>query len=491
MKRIRFNNHRGCRRKILYTALIIFTMLVGVVGSESHSAHAAIGDLVFTIEAPGVQESQVSCLDQNDNDVLVVENFDSFGSEQSLSTYSSTIGTYDRAGTQDFLIRGADAFGGAGVAGTPATGYYITTDTGEAYELTLAQPAGYVGFWWSAGNGNNEITVNMSDGTSQTFSTQSILDSSSLQGTSGVVPGGDGHFGNPNGTDPSFDNEDEVYAFVNIFSTNASALITSIVFSEVPGGVGRFESDNHTACPEILSPDNGEPIDQVGTIIIRKQTNPSPSADVFSFVHDIPNAGNTTTFNLADGDEETFTNVPIGTYSVTEADPSTTGANGYFLNDLICEDSVLTGDASTGDLGARAATVNLESGETVTCTFTNVDNTLPVTLSWFKAERNGETVDFRWQTATETGTAGFNILAVTESGTVQLNETLIPSQVIDSVEPLDYSFTAVTDATSFLLQEVEITGVTNNHGPFALGVEVGSRIDDDEHQIWLPFVTVR
>jgi hypothetical protein len=123
---------------------------------------------------------------------------------------------------------------------------------------------------------------------------------------------------------------------------------------------------------------------------------------------------------------------------------------------------------------------------------------LAVTLSWFLAEQDGGAVHFRWQTATETGTAGFNILAITDGGPVQMNTELVESKAIDSVEPLDYAFTATTTATSFLLQEVEITGAQNNHGPFEIGVEYGSYTDsnpidleDDGWTIFLPFVTGR
>ena len=45
-----------------------------------------------------------------------------------------------------------------------------------------------------------------------------------------------------------------------------------------------------------------------------------------------------------------------------------------------------------------------------------VEQPLAVTLGWLLAERQGEVVDIRWQTDTETGTIGFNLLAMSESG---------------------------------------------------------------------------
>lgn len=88
------------------------------------------------------------------------------------------------------------------------------------------------------------------------------------------------------------------------------------------------------------------------------------------------------------------------------------------------------------------------------------NTTLPlaVSLSGFHAQQNESFVDFQWQTATETGTAGFNILAEIEANTIQLNGELIPSPVIDSVTLTDYRYLATTDATTFYLQEVGIDG---------------------------------
>ena len=104
---------------------------------------------------------------------------------------------------------------------------------------------------------------------------------------------------------------------------------------------------------------------------------------------------------------------------------------------------------------------------------------LAVTLGWFLAERNGETVDVRWQTATENGTAGFHLLAVTESVNQRLNADLIPSTVIDSVTPTDYQMAVQTDATQFLLQEVGIAGDVTEMGPFELGFAAGARSETE------------
>ena len=88
--------------------------------------------------------------------------------------------------------------------------------------------------------------------------------------------------------------------------------------------------------------------------------------------------------------------------------------------------------------------------------------------------------------------AGFNILAVTENGDIKLNGELIPSTMIDSVEPTDYAFSVVTEATSFVRQEVEISNALNDFGPFVLGEPQGSYINpygiEMTPVLWLPML---
>ncbi len=119
---------------------------------------------------------------------------------------------------------------------------------------------------------------------------------------------------------------------------------------------------------------------------------------------------------------------------------------------------------------------------------------LAVTLSYFLAEANGDTVDFVWQTATEIGTAGFNLLAEDDGGMAPLNDSLIPSPVIDSVEPTGYRFSAQSAATIFYLEEIDISGVSERHGPFSLGevygvhTAIGPEGEAGSQSIYLPVV---
>ena len=85
---------------------------------------------------------------------------------------------------------------------------------------------------------------------------------------------------------------------------------------------------------------------------------------------------------------------------------------------------------------------------------------------------NGDRVDFRWQTTTETANAGFNLYGEGPDGLIRLNDALIPSSVIDSVEPTDYAYSAVTTATVFYVEELSLEGMTDQIGPFELGQRV-------------------
>jgi hypothetical protein len=96
-----------------------------------------------------------------------------------------------------------------------------------------------------------------------------------------------------------------------------------------------------------------------GTIHIRKVTSPAGGSG-FPFTQTMT-AGS---FTLADGGEQVFSNVPAGTYTVTEGT-----VTGWSLTDVTCGD----GD-STGNPIARTATVRLQAGESVTCTFTNLQS---------------------------------------------------------------------------------------------------------------------
>ena len=97
-----------------------------------------------------------------------------------------------------------------------------------------------------------------------------------------------------------------------------------------------------------------------GTITIVKEAAPADNTP-FDFTESIPGAG--TGFTLTDpaDNSETFSNVPTGSYTVTE-----TGETGWALDNIVCVDP----DNGSTTAGATA-TIDLDDGETVTCTFNN------------------------------------------------------------------------------------------------------------------------
>ncbi|MCP4303594.1 MAG: hypothetical protein GY788_01660, partial [bacterium] len=98
-----------------------------------------------------------------------------------------------------------------------------------------------------------------------------------------------------------------------------------------------------------------------GTIEIVKDAVPDAEQD-FGF------AGDLGTFTLDDDEDptlprsRTFTKA-AGTYMVTED-----VVEGWDLTNIVCVDP---DEGSTTDLDQRKATIDLDAGETVTCTFTN------------------------------------------------------------------------------------------------------------------------
>jgi hypothetical protein len=96
-----------------------------------------------------------------------------------------------------------------------------------------------------------------------------------------------------------------------------------------------------------------------GTIRIVKATLPAGGTG-FGFTETITNGA----FSLNDGGVQVFNDVAAGAYTVTES-----AVAGWSLTDLVCDDA-----DSSGNVFARTASVNLQAGETVTCTFRNLQS---------------------------------------------------------------------------------------------------------------------
>ena len=96
-----------------------------------------------------------------------------------------------------------------------------------------------------------------------------------------------------------------------------------------------------------------------GTIIVEKQTSPDATQGSFSFTGDA--AG-----SIGDGEPDRRLRPEPGTYCSTEG-----AAAGWLLTAIECDD-----EESSGNLGTRTATFQLDAGETVKCVFTNAKQTV-------------------------------------------------------------------------------------------------------------------
>lgn len=126
-----------------------------------------------------------------------------------------------------------------------------------------------------------------------------------------------------------------------------------------------------------------------GSIIVEKQTSPDGATDDFTFSGDAAGA-------ISDGEHIVVGNLVPRQYTSTEADP---GVN-WDLGAIECDDA-----NSTGSVGTRAATFNLDPGETVTCVFTNVQRG---TITIIKDAIPNDAQDFGF-TTTGSGLSSFSL----------------------------------------------------------------------------------
>ncbi|WP_375748336.1 hypothetical protein [Vibrio sp. HN007] len=201
----------------LYQALLLILLLV------AGPAHAG---LIFTIEAPGVQSSLV----EGDK---VIENFDDWSKGVISSNQSANFGTYYVEGKPK--IYSARLWGGAGGYGNYM---FVSPKHRSSITLELLEPAGYFGFWWSAGDHGNRLKVNTLSEEFD-FTTSTIFDS-----LGNLAP----YKGNP--TDRfKGQNPGQPYGFINLFALSDDFKIESIMFYG-----SNFETDNHTIIREIQNP---------------------------------------------------------------------------------------------------------------------------------------------------------------------------------------------------------------------------------------------
>ena len=188
-----------------------------------------------------------------------------------------------------------------------------------------------------------------------------------------------------------------------------------------------------------------------GTINIVKDSDPD-DAQAFDFTDNVP--GSAGTFTLIDDgiadSTETFTNVLPDTYTVTE----TPVPAGWDLTDITCDDNNSSGVTATG-----VATINVEPGETVTCTYTNT-------------KRGNIIVEKQTLPDGDTATFGFTG-AVT--ATLADGESSTPVEVLPGEHAVTETVTKGWDLTDITCDDANSTGVVAT-GVATFNVEPGETV---------------
>lgn len=232
----------------MITVRKLFLLVVAAVGM---TAPARAGLMLVTLEAPGVQTSQVSG--------VTTETFDGFTKGQYSNPGNplpaSVIGTFTSDGLK---IAAADQYGGAGGVNNF---FVIGQQSGHlSATLTLNHAEGYFGFWWSAGDRNNSLSFYSGANLIGTYKTSDVFNSGVLKTTGG--PTGKGHYGNPNANFLGKDSG-EPFGYLNFIGLGGTTF-DKIVFENASLSTG-FEMDNmsvrDTAPPP---PYPGTPVGGVG-----------------------------------------------------------------------------------------------------------------------------------------------------------------------------------------------------------------------------------
>jgi hypothetical protein len=183
------------------------------------------------------------------------------------------------------------------------------------------------------------------------------------------------------------------------------------------------------------------PIILVGKVIIEKQTV-NNVAGSFEFSQNIDASGN---FSLSDDGTKEFTNLLPGTFTVTEL-----AAAGTELISIVCTDPTSN---SSGVVATGVATINVASGETVRCVYTNEADAVTVT----KDADPSFTRTYEWNVEkTLTGDAVI---------------TLDPGQVFSQEYNVEVTNTGSTDS------DFGVSGTITIHNPTSHTVTISSVTD--------------
>lgn len=192
--------------------------------------------ITMSISAPGEQATFIT--------TALTEDFNSLSTGNRTTSYIGTIGTYQLTTTSAFAILAANQFGGANGSRYMSIGAQSGT-TGSVF-LQLNADYNYFGFWWSAGDAKNGLSLYDGNQFLARISTADIV--AKLTPKTGTVQAVNGnfynnalYFGNPNNTTQ---NTGEPYAYVSLVT--AGTTFNRIVFDNSSFLSTGFENDNHS-----------------------------------------------------------------------------------------------------------------------------------------------------------------------------------------------------------------------------------------------------
>jgi hypothetical protein len=230
---------------------ILLATVFSVVPSDDGLDYALAVDLTPAFSQPRVQDRPEAW-----STMTIRETFNDFstGSFQTPSNAPRAIGTFTRSGTT-VRINASQEWGGANSSVFPTTG---ALDDALILTLSTATNFRYIGFWWSAGNGGNNICLQSSTQTGHRGPTSCLAEYSTTQLVASSSFNESLYRGNPNrftGNESGSTAEarcriansphghcGEPFAFVHIFYDPG--------FAKVAFSGGGFEFDNVTASTE-------------------------------------------------------------------------------------------------------------------------------------------------------------------------------------------------------------------------------------------------
>lgn len=194
-------------------------------------ANAATIDVYLS--APGQQSTFVGG--------ATTETFNGYANGDYSASLSSAIGTYLLSPTSQINIGSANQYGGAN--GSKFMAFGAQSGTGGDVMLELDGYHTYFGFWWSAGDPYNGVTLFANDLELARISTAEItalLSGETVTAVDGSIYDTSLYRGNPN----TGENVGQNYAYVSVIVTGAA--FNKVLFDNSGLSNSGFESDNHS-----------------------------------------------------------------------------------------------------------------------------------------------------------------------------------------------------------------------------------------------------